>query len=442
MNKNIVEYKTGGIRNMKELEELFSLLEDGTSPYQVVSHTEDYLKKAGFFGLSFGEAWDLALGEKYYVNHHGSTIFAFTMPERAERMGDIRIAAAHTDFPCLRIKPNPDVKNASYAGVNVEVYGGAILNTWLDRPLSAAGRVAVKSGEILKPDIRYVDLKKPVFTIPNLAIHMNREVNKGVELNKQIDMIPVFGMETSFLSYLAKELSVKEEDILDFELYIYCAEKPLFVGGAEEFISSPRLDNLTSVAALSRAICKAGKRNGLNVIALFDHEEIGSRTKQGAGSFMLNELLDKILLGMGMDPVAVKEAKYNSMMLSVDVAHALHPNQMGKMDITNQPVTGKGLCIKEACSQSYATDCEAIAVVQQLCEAKKIPYQKFVNRSDIPGGSTLGSIASALLPVKTVDIGLPLLAMHSARELMGKEDQKALCDCVREFFSVCQSGRK
>lgn len=157
---------------------------------------------------------------------------------------------------------------------------------------------------------------------------------------------------------------------------------------------------------------------------------------------MLNELLDKILLGMGMDPVAVKEAKYNSMMLSVDVAHALHPNQMGKMDITNQPVTGKGLCIKEACSQSYATDCEAIAVVQQLCEAKKIPYQKFVNRSDIPGGSTLGSIASALLPVKTVDIGLPLLAMHSARELMGKEDQKALCDCVREFFSVCQSGRK
>ena len=302
--------------------------------------------------------------------------------------------------------------------------------------------MAVKSGEILKPDIRYVDLKKPVFTIPNLAIHMNREVNKGVELNKQIDMIPVFGMETSFLSYLAKELSVKEEDILDFELYIYCAEKPLFVGGAEEFISSPRLDNLTSVAALSRAICKAGKRNGLNVIALFDHEEIGSRTKQGAGSFMLNELLDKILLGMGMDPVAVKEAKYNSMMLSVDVAHALHPNQMGKMDITNQPVTGKGLCIKEACSQSYATDCEAIAVVQQLCEAKKIPYQKFVNRSDIPGGSTLGSIASALLPVKTVDIGLPLLAMHSARELMGKEDQKALCDCVREFFSVCQSGRK
>ena len=422
---------------MEELEELFSLLEEGTSPYQVVLHTEEDLKRAGFLGLSFGEPWDLSLGEKYYVNHHGSTIFAFTMPERAEQIGDIRIAAAHTDFPCLRIKPNPDVKNASYAGVNVEVYGGAILNTWLDRPLGAAGRVAVKSGEILKPDIRYVDFKKPVFTIPNLAIHMNREVNKGVELNKQIDMIPVFGMETSFLSYLAKELSVKEEDILDFELYIYCAEKPLLVGGAEEFISSPRLDNLTSVAALSRAIRKADKRNGLNMIALFDHEEIGSRTKQGAGSFMLNELLDKILLEMGMDPVAVKEAKYNSMMLSVDVAHALHPNQMGKMDITNQPVTGRGLCIKEACSQSYATDCEAIAIVQQLCEAKKIPYQKFVNRSDIPGGSTLGSIASALLPVKTVDIGLPLLAMHSARELMGTEDQKALCDCVREFFSVC-----
>lgn len=418
-------------------EELFSLLEEGTSPYQVVLYTEEYLKRAGFTALSFGEPWKLSAGGKYYVNHHGSTLFAFTMPEGEEQSGDIRIAAAHTDFPCLRIKPNPDVKNASYAQVNVEMYGGAILNTWLDRPLSAAGRVAVKSDQIFCPDIRYVDLKKPVFTIPNLAIHMNREVNKGVELNKQVDMIPLFGMETSFLSYLAGELSVKEEDILDFELYIYCAEKPSFVGGNEEFISSPRLDNLTSVVALSRAIREAGTRGGINLIALFDHEEIGSQTKQGAGSFMLSELLDKILLGTGLDAIAAKEAKYRSMMLSVDVAHAMHPNQMGKTDITNQPVLGKGLCIKEACSQSYATDCEAIGAVQQLCEAKKIPYQKFVNRSDMLGGSTLGSIASALLPVKTIDIGVPLLAMHSARELMGKEDMKALCDCVREFFSVC-----
>lgn len=422
---------------MTELEELFSLLEEGTSPYQVVLHMEENLKQAGFTGLSFGEPWQLSTGGKYYVNHHGSTVFAFTMPEKTEFTGNIRIAAAHTDFPCLRIKPNPDVKTASYAQVNVEVYGGAILNTWLDRPLSAAGRVAVRSDKIFCPDIRYVDLKKPVFTIPNLAIHMNREVNKGVELNKQIDMIPLFGMETSFLSYLAQELSVKEEDILDYELYIYCAEKPLPVGGREEFISSPRLDNLTSVAALTAAIQKAHSRDGINVIALFDHEEIGSRTKQGAGSFMLNELLDKILLTTGHDTVAAKEAKYNSMMLSVDVAHALHPNQMGKMDITNKPVLGQGFCIKEACSQSYATDCEAIGAVEQLCRAKQIPYQKFVNRSDIPGGSTLGSIASALLPVKTVDIGLPLLAMHSARELMGKDDLKALCDCVCEFFSVC-----
>lgn len=424
------------------MEHLMKYIKNGVSPYHTAALAEEELQAAGYEELELTGSWQLQRGRGYYVRSHGSTLFAFRVNPGFARSQSFRIAAAHTDWPCMRIKSAPDHTKDGYAKINVETYGGPILNTWLDRPLSAAGRVAVKSGEILKPDIRYVDLKKPVFTIPNLAIHMNREVNKGVELNKQIDMIPVFGMETSFLSYLAKELSVKEEDILDFELYIYCAEKPLFVGGAEEFISSPRLDNLTSVAALSRAICKAGKRNGLNVIALFDHEEIGSRTKQGAGSFMLNELLDKILLGMGMDPVAVKEAKYNSMMLSVDVAHALHPNQMGKMDITNQPVTGKGLCIKEACSQSYATDCEAIAVVQQLCEAKKIPYQKFVNRSDIPGGSTLGSIASALLPVKTVDIGLPLLAMHSARELMGKEDQKALCDCVREFFSVCQSGRK
>ena len=428
---------------MTELEQLFSLLEEGTSPFHVVLHTARQLEKQGFRELSFGQSWKLSPGGKYYVNHHGSTLFAFTLPQVKEKMGNIRIAAAHTDFPCIRIKPNPDVKNAAYAQVNVEMYGGAILNTWLDRPLSVAGRVAVKSDRVFEPDIRFVDIKKPVFTIPNLAIHMNKDVNKGVELNKQVDMIPLFGMaeenvaeEQQFLSYLAKELKVKPEDILEFELYIYCAEKPLFVGGEEEFISSPRLDNLTSVQALVAALLEAEPRNGINVIALFDHEEIGSRTKQGAGSLMLNELLDKILLCLGADVLAVKEMKYDSMLLSVDVAHALHPNQMGKMDITNRPMLNRGLCIKEACSQSYVTDCEAIAVEEQICREKEIPYQKFVNRSDIPGGGTLGSIASALLPVKTVDIGLPLLAMHSARELMGKEDMKALDACVREFFQI------
>ena len=354
----------------------------------------------------------------------------------------VRIAAAHTDFPCLRIKPSCDVVTNRYAQVNIEVYGGAILNTWLDRPLGVAGRVAVRSNDPFTPELKYFASEKNLFTIPNLAIHMNREVNKGVELNKQIDMIPVAGLlaenETCadyFLCFLAKELSVAKEDILDFELTVYCKEQPEYVGLEDDFISSPRLDNLTSCAALVSGILDAERKDGMNLIALFDHEEIGSRSKQGAGSILLHDMLFRILEACGAGECE-QELLYQSILLSVDVAHGLHPNQAGKMDITNKPVLGSGFCIKEACSQSYATDCEAIAIIQQICDLKKIPYQKFVNRSDMAGGGTLGSIASALLPVKTVDIGIPLLAMHSARELMGTADQEALTELVKAYFSL------
>ena len=250
---------------------------------------------------------------------------------------------------------------------------------------------------------------------------MNRDVNKGVELNKQTQMLPLIGLAAAdtlppeqrrkdyFLSFLAEELSVEKEDILDFELTVYCKEEPEYIGIADEFISAPRLDNLTSCSVLVSGLIDGVRDEGINLIALFDHEEIGSRSKQGAGSILLHDLLLRILKEIGREKTAQSDL-YQSMILSADVAHGLHPNYAGKMDITNKPVLGGGLCIKEASSQSYATDCEAVAVIQQICEAKSIPYQKFVNRSDMPGGGTLGAIASALLPVKTVDIGIPLLA--------------------------------
>ena len=283
-----------------------------------------------------------------------------------------------------------------------------------------------------------------LLTILNLAIHMNREVNKGVELNRQTDMLPVFALLPEeekkadyFLAFLADELSVEKTDILDFELTVYCKENPEFIGLNDVFISSPRLDNLTSCAALVSGLIDAKRTEGINLIALFDHEEIGSRTKQGAGSILLHDMLNRILKELGREETAEQDL-YRSMLLSVDVAHGIHPNQAGKMDITNKPVLGRGFCIKEASSQSYATDCEAIAIIQQICEREKIAYQKFVNRSDMPGGSTLGSIASALLPVKTVDIGIPLLAMHSARELKGSADQQALKDLVTAYFTIAR----
>lgn len=429
---------------MSEKELLFDLLKKGVSPVQAVRACEERLAAAGFLKIDYRDEWKLKKGGRYYVDHHDTTLFAFTVGDDWTKSDapQIRIAAAHTDFPCLRIKPSADVAAHGYAQVNIEVYGGAILNTWLDRPLGIAGRVAVRGENPFAPSVREFVSDKNLLTIPNLAIHMNREVNKGVELNKQVDMLPVLALipqeeKTAdyFLTFLAKELSVEKEDILDFELTVYCKEEPQYIGLNDDFISSPRLDNLNSCSALVSAMIDGTRAEGLNLIALFDHEEIGSHTKQGAGSILLHDMLIRILKALGRE-ATVERDLYESMILSVDVAHGLHPNQAGKMDITNKPVLGKGFCIKEASSQSYATDCEAIAIIQQICEKKQIPYQKFVNRSDMPGGGTLGSIASALLPVKTVDVGIPLLAMHSARELMGSADQQALKDLVEAYFSL------
>lgn len=429
---------------MTETEILFDLLKKGVSPVQAVKACKERLAAAGFSEIDYEDEWKLEKGGRYYIDHHNTTLFAFTVGDTwtETQAPQVRIAAAHTDFPCLRIKPSADVASNGYAQVNVEVYGGAILNTWLDRPLGIAGRVAVRSENPFVPEIRELVSEKNLLTIPNLAIHMNREVNKGVELNKQVDMLPVLALIPEeekcadyFLTFLAEELSVKKEDILDFELTVFCREEPQFIGLHDDFISSPRLDNLNSCAALVSGLIDAKRSEGINVIALFDHEEIGSRSKQGAGSILLHDMLLRILKNLGREKQAEAEL-YKSMLLSVDVAHGVHPNQAGKMDITNKPVLGKGFCIKEASSQSYATDCEAIAVIQQICDRKNIPYQKFVNRSDMQGGGTLGSIASALLPVKTVDIGIPLLAMHSARELMGTADQQALKNLTEAYFTL------
>ena len=422
-------------------EKLLQLVEEGTSPFHVTAGVERQLLEAGFRKLEFGRDWNLENGGKYYFIHNGSSLAAFTLGKKFVYGDSFRIAAAHTDFPGLRIKTRPEMKKEGYRQLNAEIYGGAILNTWLDRPLSAAGRVALRSEDVFHPEIRYVDFKKPFLTIPNLAIHINREVNKGVELNKQKDMLPVVGLgegeeEAFFLDYLAGELRVEKEDILEYELGLYNTDTGDFLGMNDEFVSSPRLDNLTSVQAVTTALLEGEREDGVNVAVFFDHEEIGSSTKQGAGSVFLSSVLERILLSFGRGREKFLETFSDSMLLSVDVGHALHPNYADKNDPTNKNILGKGICIKESSTQSYATDCEAVAVIQQICESQKIPFQKFVNRSDGTSGSTLGSIASAFLPVKTVDIGVPLLAMHSSRELMGTADQESLVRAVKAFYSL------
>lgn len=436
-----------------EQKQLIETLKAGVSPFETVKAGKKRLIEAGFTEINYGMEWNLVPGGRYVVDHHGTTLLAFTIGEkiasavRATRTGKasdmpLRMAAAHTDYPCLRIKPNADFKTEAYAQVNVEVYGGPILNTWFDRPLGLAGRVMVKSENVFEPKTFLYRSKKPILIVPNLAIHMNREVNKGVEINNQVDLMPIADLlpkeETTtdyFLSFLAEELSVAKEDILDFELNTYITENPEYVGIRDTMLSSPRLDNLTSVCALLYAIMEAGREDGVNLIALFDHEEIGNTSKQGAASILLHDMVRRILKNLGASDEQTEQIIYQAMLLSVDVAHGLHPNKAGKMDITNHPVLGRGFCIKEACSQSYATDAEAISIFRQICDSKDIPYQVFVNRSDVRGGGTLGSVASTLLPVKTVDIGIPLLAMHSARELMGACDMEALADAIKAFFA-------
>lgn len=420
--------------------EFIQLLKESVSSFHTVLAAEKRLREDDFQELDMAEEWNLENMGKFYVKHRDSSLFAFTVGRDCSREIPLRIAAAHTDFPALYIKAKPQMESHGYMQLNVEVYGGPILNTWLDRPLSAAGRVVLRSGQVLKPEVRLVDFEEPFCTIPNLSIHMNREVNRGTELNRQRDLLPVTGLADSlskgdcFLAYMAERLEVRPEDILDFDLYLYCTEEPCYTGIHREFLSASHLDNTTGVQALLDGIRGDVQERGINVAAFFDNEEVGSRTAQGAASAQLRNLLKKIFRSL-KQPLP-EEILYRSMMLSVDVAHAVHPNRPEKADPVLAPLPGGGFCIKEACSQSYPTDSSAIGIVQQICDAERIPWQKFANRSDLPGGSTLGNIASAFLPVPIVDIGAPVLAMHSVRELMAREDMEALSHCVRAFFTA------
>jgi aspartyl aminopeptidase len=399
------------------------------------------LHHMGFEELKIAEHWNLRNGEKYYINLYDSGLVAFAIGH-GSITGKLKIAAAHTDHPCLYIKPHPEMCSNGYYKVNAEVYGGAILNTWLDRPLSVAGKVSLKSNDLFCPEKRIVDFARPLFTIPNVAIHLNRQVNKGMELNKQTDMLPLAGMITDelnknnfFVEYLAEELSVKQEEILDFELYIYNGEEGCVLGFNNDFISAPRLDNITSVEACMAGIMEGVPANGLNMIALFDNEEIGSRTKQGADSSMLQMILEKIYSHFEYRHEDFLNELLNGFFLSIDVAHGTHPNRPEKSDPTNINLLNEGIVIKRASSQTYATDCESIAIIEQICQAYDIPYQKYAARSDGTTGSTLGTIANKYIPMRSADIGLPVLAMHSARETCGLKDQAYLEEFVKRFFA-------
>lgn len=418
-------------------------LKASVSPFHAVKNAEDKLENSGFRRLMADDIWNLERGGRYFVNVYGSTLFAFTIGENFKSGNGLRLAAAHTDWPCLRIKPNPEVIKNDYAALNIEVYGGPILNSWLDRPLSIAGRVTIAGDNEFSPKEMFVDFKRSILTIPNVAIHLNREVNKGIELNKQNDLLPVIGMieeqldrDNYFINMLSEELKVRPEDIIFFDLYVYNNDGCQLLGMNSDFISSPRLDNVTGIESCINGILSSDNPDSINISILFDNEEIGSRTKQGAGSVITGIIIERIMNSLGISRDEYLSLLFKSMMLSVDVAHGMHPHHPEKYDVTSKALLNHGVAIKTNSNQSYATDGNVVGTVKEICENNGIPYQVLANRSDIAGGSTLGSIASAFTAIQTVDIGVPILAMHSARELMGAKDMAALNELVISFFNT------
>lgn len=411
-------------------------LDGGVSPYHAVQLAAETLRAQGFSELELSADFSAATAGGRWFVESGTFLAAFSVEARADAF---RIAAAHTDWPCFRVKPRPELSGGCCCRLSVEPYGGAILNTWLDRPLSLAGAVLLRGADALHPVRRLVNWAEPVATIPNLAIHLNREVNKGVATRPNVDMLPVcavvrdgFEREGFLIRRLAEKLAVEPSEILSFELYVYCAERAQAVGFDGELLSAPRLDNLTSVHACIDGLCRA-QGGGVNVAVLYDNEEIGSNTRRGADSATLTVLLEKLALALGLDRQGFLNACLNGMLLSCDAAHALHPNHPEFADAAHAPKLGGGVALKR--SPRYSSEAETCAVLAALCAERQIPMQYYMNRADLPGGSTVGSMASALLAMPAADVGVPLLAMHSARELMGAADQEALCRLCEAFFS-------
>lgn len=423
---------------------LLEFIEESPSSFHAVESVKKMLIPNGFQELYPGKKWSLIPGKKYFLTRNGSALIAFIVGlDKPENHG-FRLIGVHTDSPSFRVKPSPDIKvEGNYIKLNVETYGGPILNTWLDRPLSLAGRIILHGETSFSPQVKLFHSERPLLVIPNLAIHMNRKINEGIELNKQKDLLPLLTQVTENLQrngilvqHIAENLQCSPEDILDFDLFLFACDKGCLVGLQQEFISSGRLDDLAMVHAGAWALSHAKPAPTTQVLACFNHEECGSTSQQGAASPFLSHVLERILLTQEKDREAYFQALENSFFISADMAHALHPNAGEKHDPVIHPILNGGPVIKISANQSYTTDAESGAVFTNLCQRVGVDVQKFVNRSDERGGSTIGPISSTHLDIRSVDIGNPLLAMHSVRELGGVKDHLAITNVFTEYYKA------
>lgn len=415
------------------VENLLDFIDEGSTSFHVVENIKKKLLPQGYEELEEGQEWRLRWGGKYFVTRNHSSLIAFSLPRQAGR--GIHMAASHTDSPAFKVKAHPEIASEEYVKFNTEKYGGMILSTWMDRPLSVAGRVFLEyGGEIRERLLRF---DRNLLVIPNLAIHMNRNINKGYEYNPQVDLLPIFSQErdAKLRDLVAEELDVPSESVLSEELFVYVRERGCAVGDRGQWLLAPRLDDLMCVYASLEGLLAADQGEYIALGAFFDNEEVGSGTKQGADSTFLRDVLERMGDSLSISGEAQRQMLARSFLLSADNAHALHPNHPEKADPTNRPRMNGGIVVKHHGGQKYTTDGYSAAYVEKLCREAGVPSQSYCNRSDVAGGSTLGNISTAHVSVPSADIGFAQLAMHSAMETAGVEDVSHGVRLFRHFFS-------
>lgn len=413
--------------------DLIHFIAKSPSTFHAVRGIKAALLYAGFTEIREEDTWQIEKGGKYVVTRNGSALMAFTVPEKGAEA--FHITASHCDSPTFKIKEYPEIADGPYVKLNVEGYGGMIMSTWLDRPLSVAGRLLVTENGHLAEKLVAID--GTMLVIPSVAIHMDRNVNQHKEWKVQKDMLPLYGMtgaKTPFMDVIAAAAKVKAEDILAHDLILYSRVPGTIWGEEREFISSPKLDDLQCAFACFRGFTQGQKEKYISVYALFDNEEVGSATSQGAGSTFLANTLERLARSLGYSYDETMAMIARSFMISADNAHSVHPNHPEYADPVNRPVINGGIVIKYSAAQKYATNAFSAAYFKKLCKDHDIPTQTFTNHSDNPGGSTLGNISNTVIAMPTVDIGLPQLAMHSSYETAGVKDTAYLVDAVTKFY--------
>ena len=424
--------------------ELIDFLYESPTAFHSVLNVEKYLSSEGYIELNESDVWSLKVKGKYFVKKNDSALIAFEVGTGDIKKDGIRMIGAHTDSPGFRVKSNAEmVVEGTYLKLNTEGYGGAILYTWFDRPLGLAGKVMLKGESPFSPRTQLININKPLLIIPSLAIHMNRAINEGFEVNKQKHTLPLLGLVNDYFekdNYLVKliadELSVDYQDILGFELSLYEYEKGCLVGVEEELISCGGLDDMWMVFSGVKALMDSTEIKATKMLICIDNEEIGSLTAQGANSTFIFNIIERVTMALGLNREGMYQTLSNSVMISADLAHAVHPNYPEKHDPTNRTVLGGGPVLKIASSGSYSTDSRCAAIFESLCQVAEVPYQKFYNRSDVRGGTTIGPITSSSLTIPVIDMGSPLLGMHSIRELAALKDHEYVIKLFKTFYSL------